>query len=209
MSSSVTLKWYGHACFAITKDGYTVAIDPYDSGVPGYNPLSLTVDEVVSTHGHHDHNYFEAVTIKKSGIESPFKIEKLESFHDNEGGALRGKNDILIFETEGLKIVHLGDLGHILTPQQQSKLAGADILMIPVGGHFTIDAVEAKVVIDQIKPKIIIPMHYRFNSHGFDVISTIDGFLDSVGDMNIVNVGGDTIEITKDTESAVMVLGCD
>jgi len=167
------ISWYGHSCFKIqTKprrgvDEITIFTDPFDKSI-GLKPPQGNADIVLVSHDHFDHNNTKSLKgnpfiIDASG-EYSFKevsIEGILSYHDNEKGALRGLNNIYIIRSEELTICHLGDLGHLLTEKQIESIGEIDILMIPTGGNYTLDAKEAEKVIAQIDPKIIIPMHYK------------------------------------------------
>lgn len=203
MSTKIT--WHGHACFTLKNDGYTVAIDPYDPEMDGYEPLHINANEVYASHGHHDHNYFDAVSLAIPEGESPFFIRMVKSFHDDSEGSQRGENLIYIFECEGKSIVHLGDLGHLLSEAQVEVIGRCDVLMVPVGGYYTIDAKEAMEVAHQLEADIIIPMHYRFDGRGPAVISELSDFL-NLADREIVQYDGDTIEIGDNTPRQIAVL---
>ena len=170
--------WIGHACFRIEENGYAVVLDPYENGsVPGLANVDETAQLVLCSHEHGDHNARGNVKITE-GADCPFTIDCVDTFHDDEQGAKRGPNRIHILTSlqDGKKAVHLGDLGCPLTEEQQEKLKDADVLMIPVGGFFTIDYSQAAEVVRQLNPKVVIPMHYRSDSFGFDVIDTVDRF---------------------------------
>ncbi len=172
----VKLNWLGHACFKITADNYIIIIDPYEPGsVPGLKPLKEQADLVLCTHGHHDH-CAESEIGKIPGRENPFKISCIDTFHDEVQGAKRGTNKIYIIEGLGLKLVHMGDIGCELPPGQADLLKGADVLMIPVGGFFTIDAAQASAMADQIGARVTIPMHFRGEGFGYDVIGPVSAF---------------------------------
>ncbi len=200
------IQWHGHSCFQVTAEGYSVVFDPYEDGkVPGCGPVRLTADAVYCSHEHNDHN--ARGLVKLSGRDCPLKVEKIASFHDDRGGALRGPNTIHILHGEGLRLVHLGDLGHELTGPALDAVKGADCLLIPVGGYFTIDAATAKRVADSIGARVVIPMHYRLGRMGFDVIGTLDEFTKLCG--NVRTYGSNTIELGADTpaQTAVMTYG--
>lgn len=167
------IKYHGHSCFSITSDNYTIVLDPY-CGVNGFEDINLTANEVITSHEHRDHNYIEGVKLIKGN--SPFVINSISSYHDNEKGSKRGLNYITVLEAENKKIIHLGDLGHILDNDTVEQLKQCDVLMIPVGGFFTIDAKQAIEIIESIKPKNVIPMHYADGDKDYDVLSTIDDF---------------------------------
>ena len=171
------LKWLGHSCFEITlNNGKVIVTDPYDNSV-GYPPLRLRADIALSSHDHFDHNYFDALEgdceiIKQPGEYERFgaKITGVHSFHDEVQGAKRGENVIFALEAEGVKLVHLGDLGHMPeTGAQKAVVSSADVLLIPIGGVFTITTPVAIQLIETFKPTAAIAMHYRNRYCHFDV----------------------------------------
>ena len=168
------IKYHGHSCFSVISNNYVVVLDPF-CGVEGFDDVNLEANEVITSHGHKDHAYIEGVHIT-SGI-SPFEVSKLDSYHDDAKGSKRGLNSISILQAENKKIVHLGDLGHLLDEETIKQIKNCDVLMIPVGGFFTIDANDAIKIINDVEPKNVIPMHYRDNNKGYDVLGTIDDFI--------------------------------
>ena len=112
----------------------------------------------------------------RSGARPDFTLCEIPCFHDDKQGALRGANRITLLEAEGLRLAHLGDLGHPLTPQQRAELGQLDVLLIPVGGHYTIGAAEAAALTEALRPRLTIPMHYRGEGFGYDVIGTVEDF---------------------------------
>ena len=169
------ITWLGHSCFCVESEGYRIVLDPYLS-VRGYAPLHVRANRVLCSHEHFDHNCREAVTLEE-GVLSPFTVETAATLHDNRGGTLRGQNTVHILRAEGRTVVHLGDLGHQLMQEQAAKLKGCDVLLIPVGGTYTIDAAGAKQVTEMLRPRVIVPMHYRRGELGFDNIGALDDFL--------------------------------
>ena len=169
------IKYHGHSCFSVISDNYTIVLDPYKE-VEGYDTLSLTGNEVICSHGHSDHGYKDAVKIIEN-TNNPFTVETIHVFHDDTNGSQRGLNDINVLCAENKKVVHMGDLGHMLDEDIINSLKHCDVLMIPVGGFYTIDHKQALELIKQIEPKYIIPMHYRDGKHGFDVLESIDDFI--------------------------------
>ncbi len=170
------IEWFGHACFRIND---SLVIDPYkDGSVPGYDELRLDADKVICTHEHADHSGRECVTL--SGRECELDIQSVASWHDDQNGALRGANTIYIISDGNEKLVHLGDLGHFPNEEQLAAIRGADYLLIPVGGFYTIDGLMAAKICEAAEPKQIIPMHYRWGEHGYDVIGTLDEFLNAI-----------------------------
>ena len=195
--------WHGHSCFSVKTEGGTAVFDPYIDGmVPGLSPLALTADAVYCSHDHDDHNAVDKVTL--SGRTPSFSVEEISSFHDDLHGLKRGKNTIRVLSAEGLRIAHLGDLGHMLKGAALEKLRGVDALLIPVGGFFTIDAPTAKKVVDAVSPRVVIPMHYRLGGMGFDVIAELSAFT-SLCD-NVIEYDTNTLELTADTPAQTAVL---
>ncbi len=204
----ITITWLGHACFKLESGGYAVVLDPYEDGyVPGLAPLRTEADQVVCSHGHGDHNAVNVVTLTGKG-ESPFQITVINTYHDDRQGALRGENKIHVFDNGSLRVAHLGDLGCEPTEEQKKQLTGLDAVMVPIGGHYTIDAVQARKLMDEIQPKVIIPMHYRSSRFGFDVLGTLEQFTDLCE--VVVEYPGSVLEVTEDTRPHVAVLqyGC-
>ena len=167
--------YLGHSCFKILFDnGVTLVTDPY-KGV-GYEMPKVKADVVTISHGHFDHNFLEAVSsyrlvaneAKKyafNGIE----IEGIESFHDPKKGALRGKNVIFKIKGDGITICHLGDLGEVYSTELAEKIGQVDVLFLPIGGTYTIDAEQAKEYAERLGVKKVIPMHYRPNDGKLDI----------------------------------------
>lgn len=162
------VRWLGHACFLLTAgDGTKIATDPFNETV-GYLPPTVSADFVTVSHEHFDHNSVRAIDGKPRVIRGPgehkagkHKVIGVESFHDESMGTKRGQNTIFVFDIDGMHVAHLGDLGHPLTEKQLEAIGQIDVLMIPVGGTYTIDAAGAVEVMRQLNPKVTIPMHYK------------------------------------------------
>ena len=168
------IKYLGHACFKLSDGEKSVVVDPYkDGSVNGLKPLRETANQVLCTHEHADHFGKECVKIVEP---ADFGVQEIASWHDDQHGALRGPNTMFVFNIDGLKIAHIGDLGCELDAEQKAKLANLDVLMIPVGGYFTINAAQAKLIVDELQPKVVIPMHYRGDGFGYDVLAKVDSF---------------------------------
>lgn len=196
------IKWLGHACFKLMSNDSSVVVDPFkDGSVPGYANIREIASAAYKSHDHGDHNAVELIEIDGT---QPFPVEIIDTYHDDKQGALRGPNKIHIFTIEGMKVVHLGDLGCDLTSEQVEVLKGADVVMIPVGGHYTIDAMQAKKVVDQINPRVIIPMHYSASGFGYDVIGPVTNFTSLFTNVTIVD--NDLVEITPEAKEQVCVL---
>lgn len=200
----INITYYGHACFMLEMDGYRTVLDPYKDGmVEGLPNLSLEAEAVFGSHGHADHNYFQAVTICEKNQAVPYTLESIEAAHDDQGGKLRGKNLVRIFDFGGLRVAHLGDLGHLPEGDLLKKLQGVDCLLIPTGGTYTIDHVQAKQTVDLVQPKVVIPMHYRTDSAGFDVLTHLNDFTAQYQKFNSCE---NTFALTQKTENQILVI---
>lgn len=184
------ITWLGQACFKlqdkIGPDGVTLITDPFAAEI-GLKVSHFEADIVTVSHDHYDHNNTGAIRgnpfIINSAGEYEIKgvyIEGVEAWHDSQQGGERGRNIVYRIEMEDVSITHLGDLGHILDTKQLEKLEGTDILLIPVGGKYTINAAKAVEVISQIEPKIVIPMHYKVPGLKVD-IEGVDKFIKELG----------------------------
>ena len=163
------IRHIGHASFYLeTEGGFRIVTDPYDSTC-GYPVLQTEADAVLVSHGHHDHNAVENVSgapvvVSTAGshhLGDDVHVTAVEADHDDAGGSKRGKNLMFVIEAEGLRVMHLGDLGHIPTDEQLAALGKADAVMIPVGGFYTIDAPAAVEVLRLLDARIALPMHYK------------------------------------------------
>ena len=201
--SNITIKWHGHSCFSVTANDYTIVLDPFaDGSVPGLDNIRPTASTVLCSHYHSDHGCAEVVTIEEKE-NCPFTISHIDTYHDDAQGTNRGENKIHVLEAHGIRIVHFGDLGCMLTEEETALLKSADVLMIPIGGFYTIDADQARKIVSSLEPTIVIPMHYRSESFGYPVIGTLDAFTDHYD--NIVTYEGDTMVIDKDTKAQTAV----
>lgn len=192
------LYWYGQACFKIKGKNASVLIDPFDPEYVGLKlPKDLSADVVLSTHDHKDHSFASVVTTPQGGKPMTFDkpgeyevagavITGINSFHDNSEGSERGRNTIFHLLLDNLDIVHLGDLGqNKLTEEQVAEIGQTDILLIPVGSIYTIDAKAASDIVSQLEPKIVIPMHYRIDGLKFE-LEGVEGFLKEMGAEGVV-----------------------
>jgi len=205
------IEWLGHACFKLVS-ALTIITDPYDNSV-GYPLPQDTCDIVTISHSHFDHNYTKSLkgSFKIINSEGKFeikdvKVNGIKTYHDKVKGAQRGENIIFLIEMENLRICHLGDLGHILSEDCIKKVGKVDILLIPVGGTYTINAKEAKEVVFQLKPAIVIPMHYKTSALKFPLAS-VSEFLKYFDKVNKIN--NYYVEISSNTlpeETEVYVL---
>ena len=199
------LTWYGHSCFLLETEQGSVVFDPYEPGyVPGLKLPELEADLCLCSHGHGDHNYTAAV--KLSGRQTGLKIFEFPCFHDDKQGQLRGKNLMHLVEAEGRKILHMGDLGHMPGPELIEQLGHVDLMMVPVGGYYTIDAAQAAAVVRTIKPGMAIPMHYKGEGFGFEVLSTVEEFTERMDRVKILDTN--TLEPQWNECPVTVVLKC-
>lgn len=200
----IKIKWLGHACFKIYFDDIQCVIDPFEKGyVPGYRDISTSADIVLASHTHADHyglNEVQQLLRMVHGV----NVTKVDTFHDDKDGALRGKNTVHIMEYNGVKIAHFGDIGHILTAEQVQQIGAVDVALVPIGGTYTVRAPQAKTVCQQVNAKIIIPMHYRTGEQGFDVLETTEEF-ESLFD-NVKHYDSDEYIVPQDIVPEVAIL---
>ncbi len=193
------IKYLAHSSFLVTSEkGIKIVTDPYQTS-PGLNHSAIneTADIVTVSHEHGDHNNVSAVkgnpkVVKASAEVKGIKIKAVLTAHDNKGGSQRGENTVFCMDVDGVNICHAGDLGHVLTAEQVKAIGKVDVLMIPVGGFFTIDAKTATQVCDQLKPKVIIPMHYKTDKLNFP-IAGVEDFLK--GKSNVTRPSDSEIEL--------------
>lgn len=190
------VKWLGHASFLITSDnGTKIITDPYKTGGGiNYKEIKESADIVTISHEHGDHNNAGTVggnpQVFKGGTPVEIKGVKLtgiSTYHDENNGKDRGPNTIVCMEMDDLRLCHLGDLGHQLSPEQITQIGNVDILLIPVGGFFTINAAVATTVSNSLKPKVIIPMHFKNESCGYP-IGNVEEFLKNKDNCTTENV---------------------
>jgi len=194
--------WHGHACFEITDD-LTIVTDPHDGKSIGIETPMVKGDIILVSHDHYDHNSVRTVEKKDSVVVRDvgkknikgIEIEGIESFHDEVKGAKRGKNIIFKFKVDDITFCHLGDLGHIPDKDILEKIGEVDILFIPVGGVYTLDADSAWETANLIKSKIIVPMHYKIQGLSLP-ISDVDPFL-AKNKFKVIHVGNQ-IDIEKE-----------
>lgn len=177
------IQYLGHSCFRLISDlGTAVICDPYNGEMVGFEMPKLSCDVVTVSHRHADHDAVEQVKGQPSVLEKEVylaaddvAIQSVHTFHDGEQGKRRGDNYVFCFLVDGLKIVHMGDVG-CLDDKLAETINGCDVLLLPVGGIYTVDAQGAKWYVDKVQPKIVIPMHYKTQKHNFE-IAPIDEFL--------------------------------
>jgi L-ascorbate metabolism protein UlaG (beta-lactamase superfamily) len=198
------IKWLGHACFLITsKGGVRIITDPYAvGGGINYSPIKETADVVVISHGHDDHSNISTVQGKPEVVKGNvtkaakgIQFRGIITHHDASQGKQRGPNTVFCFTVDDMKLCHLGDLGHILSSEQVNEIGAVDILFAPVGGFYTIDASVASRVCDQLKPKVIIPMHFKTPECAYP-IAGVEDFLK--GKKNVKKIGGSEVEFERE-----------
>ena len=206
--------WLGHSCFLLQgEEGITILLDPFFGDSVGYPLPKLKADMVMISHDHTDHNNARAGGSNPEVIFGPgeysclgLEIRGIRSFHDQKKGRLRGENTIFCFQLDGIRICHLGDLGHILSPSQVSEIGPVDLLFLPVGGRYTIDSKGADEVMRQIHPSLVVPMHYRTGGLGFE-LDGVDEFLKGKKEVS----RNEVLHLTKKDlagEGRVAVLAC-
>lgn len=196
------IRWHGHACFEITND-VTLVTDPHDGKSIGIPTPSVFADIILVSHDHYDHNSVKSVekenskviTDTKKHVISDIEIKGFESFHDECEGKKRGKNIIYKFTIDDVTFCHAGDLGHQLDEETIQQIGDVDILFIPVGGTYTVDAKQAWNVAKNINPKIVVPMHYKLEGLSLP-IAGVDEFLEHAN-LKVLKVGNE-IDIEKE-----------
>ena len=184
------IKWYGHSCFMLTNDaGVRIVTDPCDPST-GYKLSGIETDILTLSHGHHDHNFTGAIANKPETFTEPgeyeykgVKITGIPSYHDDEGGAKRGENVVFKFETDDLSVVHAGDLG-AFDEKLAEQIGKTDVLLVPVGGVFTINAEQARAFANMLKAKVVIPMHYKTAALSFE-LGSVNEFIKNAADCSI------------------------
>lgn len=214
------ITYLGHSCFKLKGKNGTVVCDPYQ-GTVGFEMPNVSADIVTSSHDHSDHNAVSRVkgTARRDKpfvINAPGEYEVggisifgVPTFHDGSKGTERGRNSVFVIFMDHLRVCHLGDLGHELTDAQKSAIGPIDVLLVPVGGKFTINAEQAVKTIVSLDPSYVIPMHFRTDEHNPDLFSeltTLKEFLDEYG---VTKTPVKSLEVSADRlpeETEVVVL---
>jgi L-ascorbate metabolism protein UlaG (beta-lactamase superfamily) len=201
------VSWLGHSCFHIVSSkGISILIDPYDESV-GYKMPKVKADVILISHDHSDHNNIEAVAGDFSVIRGPgmheasgIEFNGVATYHDEQSGAMRGENTAFCFQVDGISICHLGDLGHVLKEKDIQEIGRVDLLFIPVGGIYTINAQGADKVVSQLHPRIVIPMHYQTKALRFplDPISKFLKRRDYQGPLKSLNIAALDLGVASD-----------
>jgi len=215
------VKWLGHAAFLITSDeGTKIITDPYQPGMFGldYGKINEAADIVVVSHDHADHNYVQGVpgkpqVVKGSGSHKAKGIEfkGIPSYHDAGKGKERGQNNIFCFTVSGVKVCHMGDLGHTLSEREAAEIGNVDVLLIPVAGTYTVDAAAANKIVEHIKPRVVIPMHFKTDKCPNFPVTDVNPFLagkTNVKVMNTTEVEFKKEQLPKTTQIVVLKHAC-
>lgn len=212
------ISYLGHSSFKIKTKTATVITDPFDPSAVGLKYSGVEGDIVTVSHPHHDHNAIDRVAGVKKVFDGPGEYEVMgvsiigyPSFHDTKQGEERGKNTIFVIEAEGLRIAHLGDLGHTLSDDLVNEMGGVDVLMVPVGGKFTLGAKEAAEIVGKVDPYFTIPMHYAvpgLNPQTFAGLEPVEPFLKEIGRAveNLPKLALKREDILEDQSSKVIIL---
>ena len=197
------IKYLGHSSFKLTEStGTTIVTDPYSHQI-GFAMPKVSADAVTISHHHFDHDNAKAVDgnpqiiDKEASYDLPgVEINAFKSFHDNSEGKLRGENVIFKFRMDGLGVCHLGDLGEECSAELIERILPVDVLLIPVGGNYTIDAETAKEYVDRLMPEVVIPMHYRVKDLKVD-IEKVDEFTDLFDEEAVEECDDSEIELSR------------
>ena len=209
------IEYLGHSCFKLTEStGTSVVCDPYDDSV-GYVMPEVEADAVTVSHHHYDHAAVASVTGYPALFDTAccydlpgVEINAIKSFHDSSRGKARGENLIFKFRMDGIDICHLGDLGEACSSELIDMLLPVNVLLIPVGGTYTIDAEMAKEYVDRIMPDVVIPMHYREKGCTLD-IDKVEEFIDLFDEDYVEELEEDGLELMRSDlngETKVIVL---
>lgn len=184
------LTYIGHSCFHIKGKKVSIVIDPYNPEMTGYKMPKQNCKILLNSHNHDDHNFNQQVNHEVL-LNNPGEYEiddvyviGVQTAHDDKDGNERGQNIVFSIDIDGINIVHLGDLGHELNEKALSKLGAVDVLLVPVGGHFTVDSFTASKIISAIEPKIVVPMHYKTEDLKIKELDELSVFLHEMGEKN-------------------------
>ncbi len=202
------IRYLGHSCFEITsKTGKKWITDPY-TGVGYELPTGLNADVVTLSHGHFDHNYVQAVSTKVVVNEvgeyavGGFQVQGISSYHDEKQGTLRGNNIIFKMILDGLTLCHMGDIGELCNEELAKRIGKVDVLLIPVGGTYTVDGAGAMEYVCRLQPKLVIPMHYKPADGSLD-IAGIEPFLSRCKKEEIFCAAEGVAEINDSTQGVL------
>lgn len=204
--------WHGHACVSVTFNGYTVLFDPHDGVSLGLKRPEVKADLILVSHDHFDHNAVGVVKKDSSRVFKSFygeavidnvKIIGLKTYHDKLRGKRRGENAVYVVEAKGFRVAHLGDLGEVPSEDVLSVLRGVNLLMVPVGGTFTIEPEEAWVLVEKTQPINIMPMHYWIPGVNLP-LKPVDEFLKHVKGYEVVKLSTNKFNLADHTRKVLI-----
>jgi L-ascorbate metabolism protein UlaG (beta-lactamase superfamily) len=208
------IKWLGHACFLITSNsGIRIVTDPYKADYAlAYDEIKESADIVTVSHEHFDHNNTRVIMgkplmVRKSAEAKGLNFKSIDTFHDGMGGRERGSNTLFCFTVDAINICHCGDLGHIPSDKQCAEIGSVDVLLIPVGGFFTLEPYQVDQFVGKINPRLVIPMHYKTSKSSKMPFAGVENFI--AGKKNVMNINKSEIELQMGTLPAstqIMVL---
>ena len=199
------ITWYGHSCFLLTSEsGYSILTDPCDPET-GYELDNLVCDAVTVSHEHHDHNCLaivagEPTIIRTAGehLAGDIRVTGFANYHDDAKGAKHGDNILFLYQIDGLKVLHLGDLGHMLSEEAIRSIGDVDVLLAPIGGVYTINAKSATELADKLHAKVLIPMHYKTPALHFN-IEGLEPLLAANVNRRVHHLNANTAQLSHDT----------
>lgn len=210
---TLRVRWHGHSCFEVSTDQVTVVTDPHDGKSIGIRRPKVRADVVLVSHDHFDHSAVKVVdkggsttVVREPGDQEVggVSIRGVPTYHDSSEGVSRGGNIAFVFKVGGVTFCHLGDLGHLPTEGQLEAIGPVDVLFVPVGGVFTIDAAAAWRVVGMLSPEITVPMHYRMGGLSLS-INDITPFLEGADPDTVVKVGNEVEFTAADLEGEPIV----
>jgi L-ascorbate metabolism protein UlaG (beta-lactamase superfamily) len=186
----VDITWLGLSCFRIRGSQAVIITDPFPPGI-GYTLGKQTADIVTVSHPHPSHSYDQGINSEHRLVKGPGEYEisgvlilGIGTYHDSVKGQSRGKNTIYLMEIDGVNVLHLGDLGHVLNDDQVEEIGNVDVLLLPVGGVSTINAAMAAEVMRKLEPRVVIPMHYKTDKSSRD-LEPVENFLKEMGQTQV------------------------
>lgn len=203
------IRWLGHACFTITHEGYTLAVDPYNSDyVTGYPKLrGLKADRLLVSHESYGHNYREGVVLSgRPESDCPFQITSMEVWHDTVCGIMRGACLIHLIEADGVRVAHMGDIGAPLTGEQAGRLYDLDAMMVTAGSCTALPSQEVFRLTEELLPRVIIPMHYRDGNRGPRRLEHVEELTKHYAPSMVRYYDTGRFTVTGDTEPQIAVL---
>lgn len=202
---TLNIEWLGHSSFKLIYNDYQIVIDPFaDNIIPGLKGVKEEAHLILCSHEHRDHNARECVMLLPQTT-NPFNLIEIESYHDNNHGHDRGRNKIVVLQDSSIKLIHLGDIGCIPEIDMLEKMQKPDVLFVPIGGHYTLNREDIVRLIHMVQPKVIVPMHYKSNGFGPNVIGTLDEFT-SLMDLPMINYDSTNFNYSSDMSNHFAVL---